>query len=182
LRDAGCSKFIVHARIAILEGLSPKDNRSVPQLNYGRVYQLKSEYPELTIVLNGGITTVEECEKHLEHVDGVMIGRQAYQQPWFLTELEQAFGSNADYVAPSRHDVVQRMLPYIERELGRGAELKQITRHMLGLFAGQMRTWPGQGSRCCMRRCEGCHKPHDDSRLKPSPPTLSIRAFLAGAD
>jgi tRNA-dihydrouridine synthase A len=143
LRDAGCSKFIVHARIAILEGLSPKENRSVPQLNYARVYKLKSEYPELTIVLNGGITTVDECEKHLEHVDGVMIGRQAYQQPWFLTELEQAFGRDADYIAPSRHDVVQRMLPYIRRELERGAALKQITRHMLGLFAGQpgARAW-----------------------------------------
>lgn len=143
LRAAGCKTLTVHARIAILEGLSPKDNRSVPPLNYERVYKLKSEYPDMTIVLNGGITTVEECSKHLEHVDGVMIGRQAYQQPWILTELEHAFGHNADYLAPSRHDVVQRMLPYIKRELGRGAELKQITRHMLGLFAGQpgARAW-----------------------------------------
>lgn len=157
LQDVGCRKFIVHARIAILEGLSPKENRSVPPLNYERVYKLKSEQPELTIVLNGGITTVEECSEHLEHVDGVMIGRQAYQQPWFLTELERAFGRDADYVVPSRHDVVQRMLPYIRRELERGAELKQITRHMLGLFAGQpgARAWRRYLSENAHRRGAG---------------------------
>jgi tRNA-dihydrouridine synthase A len=117
LHEAACTTFIVHARIAILEGLSPKDNRSVPPLDYERVYRLKSDYPDLTIILNGGITTVEECRRHLEHVDGVMIGRQAYQQPWFLTELERAFGDDAGYVAPSRHDIVLALLPYIEREL-----------------------------------------------------------------
>jgi tRNA-dihydrouridine synthase A len=143
LRAAGCTTLIVHARIAILEGLSPKENRTVPPLNYERVYQLKSEYPDMTIVLNGGITTVEECKTHLEHVDGAMIGRQAYQQPWFLTELEQVFGDDSAYVAPSRQDVVQMMIPYIRGELEQGAELKQITRHMLGLFAGQpgARAW-----------------------------------------
>ena len=140
---AACKTLIVHARIAILQGLSPKDNRSVPPLDYERVYKLKTEFPDLTIVLNGGITTVDECRAHLEIVDGAMIGRQAYQQPWFLTELEQAFGGNADYRAPQRHDVVHALLPYIERELERGAELKHITRHLLGLFAGQpgARAW-----------------------------------------
>jgi tRNA-dihydrouridine synthase A len=143
LHEAACTTFIVHARIAILEGLSPKDNRSVPPLDYERVYRLKSDYPDLTIILNGGITTVEECRRHLEHVDGVMIGRQAYQQPWFLTELERAFGDDAGYVAPSRHDIVLALLPYIERELEEGAELKHITRHLLGLYAGQpgARAW-----------------------------------------
>ncbi len=157
LRAAGCTTLIVHARIAILEGLSPKENRSVPPLNYERVYKLKSEHPELTIVLNGGITTVEECKAHLEHVDGVMIGRQAYQQPWFLTELEQAFGEDAGYVPPSRHDIVQQMLPYIRRELEQGAELKQITRHMLGLFAGQpgARAWRRYLSENAHRRGAG---------------------------
>lgn len=143
LHAAGCTMFVVHARIAILEGLSPKDNRRVPPLNYERVYRLKADCPDLTIVLNGEITTVEECRTHLEQVDGVMIGRQAYQQPWFLTELEQAFGSESGYIPPSRRDVVQMMLPYIVKELAAGTELKQITRHMLGLFAGEpgARAW-----------------------------------------
>jgi tRNA-dihydrouridine synthase A len=143
LHEAACTTFIVHSRIAILEGLSPKDNRSVPPLDYERVYKLKAEFPQLTIVLNGGITTVDECREHLEFVDGVMIGRQAYQQPWLLTELEQAFGGNDDYVVPQRRDIVLALLPYIERELEEGAELKHITRHLLGLYAGQpgARAW-----------------------------------------
>ena len=143
VQQAGCETLIVHARIAILEGLSPKDNRTVPPLDYARVYQLKAEYPQLNIVLNGGITTVDECREHLGFVDGVMIGREAYQHPWLLTELEQAFGGNDEYVAPLRHDIVLAMLPYIERELTEGAALKHITRHLLGLFAGQpgARAW-----------------------------------------
>ncbi len=143
LQQAGCETLIVHARIALLEGLSPKDNRTVPPLDYARVYQLKAEYPQLNIVLNGGITTVDECREHLGLVDGVMIGREAYQHPWFLTELEQAFGGNDEYVAPQRHDIVLAMLPYIEKELTEGAALKHITRHLLGLFAGQpgARAW-----------------------------------------
>ena len=143
LYAAGCSTFVVHARIAVLQGLSPKDNRSVPPLNYERVYRLKSDYPDLSIVLNGGITTVEECKSHLEHVDGVMIGRQAYQQPWFLTELERTFGQASADLPASRHDAVQRMLPYIRSELAQGTELKRVTRHMLGLFNGQpgARAW-----------------------------------------
>lgn len=132
--EAGCDTFIVHARKAILAGLSPKENRSVPPLDYGRVYQLKQDLPNLNIILNGGIKSIAECEQHLEHVDGVMIGRQAYHQPWFLTELEQAFGNGNS--PPDRHDIVRQMLPYIESEMAAGAELKHITRHMLGLFAG----------------------------------------------
>jgi len=141
--DAGCDTFVVHARKAILAGLSPKDNRSVPQLDYGRVYRLKEAFPELTIILNGGVTTVDECRAHLQHVDGVMIGRQAYHQPWFLTELEQAFGGDESWVVPHRHDVIQSLTPYIERELDDGAELKHITRHLLGIFAGRpgARAW-----------------------------------------
>ncbi len=139
--DAGCHTFVVHARKAILAGLSPKENRSIPPLDYERVYRLKSAFPDLTMILNGGIATIDQCSNHLEHVDGVMIGRQAYQDPWFLTELEQAFGRSVD--SPDRHDIVQRMSPYIERELAAGAELKHITRHLLGLFAGQpgARAW-----------------------------------------
>ena len=141
--DAGVSCFVVHARIAILAGLSPKENRSIPRLNYDRVYRLKQAYPDLTIMLNGGITTLDECRLHLQHVDGVMIGRQAYQQPWFLTELEQAFGNHGSSPAIQRRDVIRRMIPYIEYELAAGAALKNISRHLLGLYAGQpgARAW-----------------------------------------
>ncbi len=133
--DAGCSTFIVHARKAILSGLSPKENRSIPPLIYDRVYRLKRDRPDLTIVVNGGVTSIDECREHLRHVDGVMIGRQAYHQPWFLAELEAAFGGSP--AARSRIGIVESMLPYIERELAHGAQLKHITRHLLGLFAGQ---------------------------------------------
>jgi tRNA-dihydrouridine synthase A len=139
--EAGCTTFIVHARKAILEGLSPKENRSIPPLVYERVYKLKADYPALTIVLNGGITTVDEVREHLEQVDGVMIGRQAYHQPWLLTELETTFGDGD--VPRSRREVIERMLPYVERELEGGALLKHISRHLLGLFSGQpgARAW-----------------------------------------
>lgn len=131
---ADCDTFVVHARKAILKGLSPKENRTVPPLDYDRVYRLKQDLPAQTIILNGGVTSVAECRQHLQRVDGVMIGRQAYHQPWFLAELEQAFGNGNP--PPNRGDVVRQMLPYVEREIAAGAELKHITRHMLGLFAG----------------------------------------------
>jgi len=141
--DAGCTTFIVHARKAILSGLSPKENRTVPPLNYPRVYRLKKEFPELRIVLNGGVASIDACHEHLQHVDGVMIGRQAYHQPWFLTELEREFGTDPVAGRLTREDAIQQMLPYIERELADGAELKHITRHLLGLFAGRpgARAW-----------------------------------------
>ena len=141
LAAAGCRRFIVHARIAILEGLSPKENRSVPPLNYERVYQLKQDFPGLTIDINGGLTSLEQVDAVLEHVDGAMIGRQAYHQPYFLAELERHF--RPDWPAPSRQDVVDRMLPYIDRMVGEGVSLNSMTRHMLGLFAGRpgARAW-----------------------------------------
>ena len=140
-RDAGCRKFIVHARVAILEGLSPKENRTVPPLRYERVFQLKQDLPELEIILNGGIASVEQVEEVLEHVDGVMIGRQAYHDPYLLAKLEQHF--NPGWSPPDRHGIVLQMIPYIERELARGERLGRITRHMLGLFTGQpgARSW-----------------------------------------
>ena len=140
---AGCESIVVHARIAILSGLSPKQNRAIPPLNYDRVYRLKQAFPELTIVLNGGIRTVDQVIGHLEHVDGVMIGREAYQNPWFLTELEQEFGDQTVAIPPVREAAVEEMLPYIHQQLQRGALLKHVTRHMLGLFAGQpgARAW-----------------------------------------
>ncbi len=140
-REAGCRKFIVHARIAVLEGLSPKENRSVPPLRYERVFQLKQDLPELEVILNGGITTVGQVDEILAKVDGAMIGRQAYHDPYFLADLEQHF--NPAWSKPDRRDVVEQMIPYIERELARGERLGRITRHMLGLFTGQpgARAW-----------------------------------------
>ena len=141
LAEAGCRKFIVHARIAILEGLSPKENRTVPPLNYERVYRLKEAFPELEIVINGGLTTLADVDAVLEHVDGAMIGRQAYHQPYFLAELQQH--QDPDWQAPARAEVLERMLPYIDSEVAAGVPLNSITRHMLGLFAGQpgARAW-----------------------------------------
>ena len=133
---AGCDTFIVHARKAILSGLSPKDNRSVPPLDYERVYAIKNAFPDLTIVLNGGINTVVEGMGHLHHVDGIMIGRQAYQHPWFLRELEQATQTGDSTTLPGREQVIEAMYPYIERQLQSGVPLKCITRHLFGLFAG----------------------------------------------
>ncbi len=141
LRDAGCCKFVVHARIAILEGLSPKENRSVPPLQYDRVFRLKQDFPDLRIVLNGGIKRLRDVDEVLPHVDGVMIGRQAYHDPYFLARLERHLDPSVPL--PSRRDIVKAMLPYIENELARGERLGRITRHMLGLFAGEpgARAW-----------------------------------------
>ena len=143
LKAAGCNTFIVHARLAILQGLSPKDNRTMPPLDYERVYQLKREFPNLEIILNGGISDTDLALGHLEHVDGVMIGRQAYHDPYFLTELEKALFGIVDLQAPDRHEIIESMIPYIEQQMSAGAELQHITRHMLGLFAGQpgARAW-----------------------------------------
>ena len=139
--DAGCRRFIVHARVAILEGLSPKENRNVPPLKYEHVFRLKQDRPELHVTINGGVTAADSVMALLDRVDGVMIGRQAYHDPYFLAELEHRFLSGAQM--PDRRDVVEKMLPYIERELAAGERLIRIARHMLGLFAGQpgARAW-----------------------------------------
>lgn len=138
---AGCSKFVVHARIAILDGLSPKENRTIPPLNYERVYRLKRDYPKLNIVVNGGISSVEQADAALTHVDGVMVGRRAYQQPFFLAELERHYNPLANI--PAREHIVEQMLPYIDRVLSAGEPLGRVTKHMLGLYAGQpgARAW-----------------------------------------
>jgi tRNA-dihydrouridine synthase A len=130
----GVTTFIVHARKAWLNGLSPKENREIPPLDYPMVYRLKRDYPQLEIVLNGGIHTLEECRQHLRHLDGVMLGRAAYQNPALLAQVDSELFGEAP--GPTAAEVVERMLPYIERELGRGARLNHISRHMLGLFQG----------------------------------------------
>lgn len=132
---AGCSVFIVHARKAWLQGLSPKENREIPPLNYPWVYRLKKDLPQLTIVLNGGVQTLDECQHHLQHVDGVMLGREAYQNPWMLAQVDEVlFG--IDNPAASREEVIAALLPYTEQQLARGAQLNHITRHILGLYQG----------------------------------------------
>ncbi|CEO40459.1 tRNA dihydrouridine(20/20a) synthase DusA [Photobacterium kishitanii] len=129
----GCDNFIIHARKAWLKGLSPKENREIPPLDYPRVYQLKQDFPQLTMAINGGIKTFEEMEQHLQHLDGVMVGREAYQSPYLMAEVDQRlFGS--DRPVMKRREVVEAMYPYIERQLANGSYLGHITRHMLGLF------------------------------------------------
>ena len=142
LARAGCRTFIVHARKAWLQGLSPKENREVPPLDYARVHRLKRDFPHLEIVINGGITDLDTAEAQLRHLDGVMIGRAAYHDPWLLAEADRRlFGD--PHPLPDRRSVVREMLPFIERELARGVRLNRITRHMLGLFHGRpgARAW-----------------------------------------
>ena len=125
--------FIVHARKAWLSGLSPKENREIPPLDYERVYQLKRDFSHLNISINGGIKTIEEIKHHLQFVDGVMVGREAYQNPSLLGEIDsQIFGENRPLV--TAREAVEKMLPYIEKELAKGVYLNHIVRHMLGAF------------------------------------------------
>lgn len=139
---AGCDMFIMHARKAWLQGLSPKENRDIPPLEYDRVYQLKRDFPQLHIDINGGIQTLEQVQSHLEQVDGVMIGRAAYHDPYLLAEADSLLFSDKHPI-PSRHEVIEQMLPYISQRMSEGRPLKSITRHLLGLFQGQAgaRAW-----------------------------------------
>ena len=141
LAAAGCPTFIVHARNAILKGLSPKDNRQVPALKYDYVYRLKRDFPERRIVINGGITSTAEVNEHLQHVDGVMLGRRAYHDPFLLTQIEASLGSTRK--TASRADVVTAMWAYADAQVRRGTRLRAISRHMLGLYHGQpnARAW-----------------------------------------
>lgn len=133
--EAGCRSFTVHARIAILEGLSPKENREVPPLRYEVAAQLKRDFPNLEFILNGGIRTLEECRQHLETFDGVMLGREAYHNPYLLARVDQElFASNAPVIG--RREVLERLRPYIQRHLDEGGALHHITRHVLGLGQG----------------------------------------------
>ena len=139
---AGCTNFTVHARKAWLKGLSPKENRDIPPLDYGLVAELKAERPHLSITLNGGITTIEDCRTHLKVFDGVMLGRAAYQNPSLLGEVDAAFGWEGAPVV-SAHDAILAYMPYMADQLDRGTGLHAMTRHMLGLFNGQpgARAW-----------------------------------------
>ncbi|WP_158965517.1 tRNA dihydrouridine(20/20a) synthase DusA [Paraglaciecola sp. L3A3] len=134
--SAGCETFVVHARKAWLKGLSPKQNRDVPPLMYDRVYQLKQEFANLHIGINGGINTLEETAEHLQHIDSVMIGREVYSNPYILAEVDQRFYQDSAPIK-TRVEIVQAMLPYVEQQIELGARPWQIARHMLGLFQGQ---------------------------------------------
>jgi tRNA-dihydrouridine synthase A len=162
--NAGCKTFFVHARNAVLKGLSPKDNRAIPPLKYDYVYRLKQEFPELAIVINGGIETIEAIETHLRQVDGVMLGRAAYHDPYLLVRAAaQLFGEPLR----SRAEIARGMFDYAVMETARGTPLRAIARHMLGLYHGQpnARTWR--------------HMLSDAARLAANQPSLLLDAVAA---
>jgi tRNA-dihydrouridine synthase A len=132
---AGADALVVHARKAWLNGLSPKENRDIPPLDYDRVYRLKAALPDVPIIINGGIGSIAEAKRHLDHIDGVMLGRAAYQEPWRLLEVDpELFGETAPYA--TMKDVFEAMFPYIEDQLAQGTRLHSITRHFVGAFHG----------------------------------------------
>ena len=135
IREAGCKTIILHARKAILKGLTPKQNLSIPKLNYERLYEIKKENPDLEIIINGGITNIEDIKKHLKICDGVMIGRAIYQNPYFLSEIEkEIFNTN---IIPSREDIAKEILKYLEEEIKLGTKVNHVMRHTVGLYHGQ---------------------------------------------
>ena len=153
----GCTDFVVHARKAWLSGLSPKENREIPPLRYDWVHRLKRERPQLRIAINGGLSTVEEAVAQLEHVDEVMIGRMAYHEPYRLHLLDCAIAGREPV---AREELLRAYLPYVEAQLARGVALKHVTRHLLGLFAGE------RGGRAFRQvLSEGAHKPGADWSL-----------------
>jgi len=132
----GCDTFIIHARIAVLQGLSPKENREIPPLDYPRVHAIKRQFPHLGIIINGGIRSLAECRQHLEAVDGVMLGREAYHNPWVLQAVDAGLYGEAPQCR-TREGVLERFYPYVEQQLAAGVPLQHMTRHVLGLFHGQ---------------------------------------------
>ncbi|HSC81061.1 MAG TPA: tRNA dihydrouridine(20/20a) synthase DusA [Chitinolyticbacter sp.] len=140
--NAGCATFIVHARNAILKGLSPKENREIPPLKYDYAYRLKRDFPQLEIIVNGGIASHAAAQTHLAHIDGVMVGRDAYHNPYVLAEVDTLYYGSTDAI-PSREEAIRALRPFVEAELAAGTPLRYIARHILGLFQGQRgaRNW-----------------------------------------
>ena len=134
--QAGCDTFIIHARKAWLKGLSPKQNRDVPPLNYDLVYQMKRDFPKLEIIINGGIKTLDQTEQHLKQVDGVMVGREAYHNPFIMSQVDQRF-YDAEYKKKTELDILDQYMVYMQKQLDEGVYLKHMSRHLLGLFTGQ---------------------------------------------
>ena len=136
MRDAGTKTFILHARKAMLTGLSPKQNLNIPKLNYNMVYEVKKENPDLEIIINGGISKIDEINKHLKHCDGVMIGRSIYQNPYSLVEIEKEIFKTE--INPSREQVAEKLLEYVSKEVKLGTKVNHIMRHTVGLYHGQI--------------------------------------------
>ena len=156
---AGCKTFIIHARKAWLKGLSPKENREIPPLCYELVYQIKREFPELEIIINGGITSLSACQEHMQHVDGVMVGREAYHNPWLLAEVDAVIYGDKPQ-SDDRYTVLEAMLVYIEQQEVAGVRVSHIGRHILGLFQGL------PGARQWRRHLsENMHKPEANLNL-----------------
>lgn len=150
---AGCKTFVVHARKAWLQGLSPKQNREIPPLDYERVYQVKKDFPQLEIIINGGVKTLDETSVHLKHVDGVMVGREAYHNPFLLADVDRTL-YHSNRPSPSRLQVLESFADFIEGELEAGIKLSHMTRHVLGLYQGV------PGARKFRRHIsENAHKP-----------------------
>lgn len=175
IADAGCHTFVVHARNAILKGLSPKENREVPPLKYAYAYQLKKDFPTLEIIINGGIKTLEEIDQHLLHVDGVMLGREAYHNPYILSSFDSRYYGDQN-PSKTREEVVMAMLPYISQQLekygdsGKGLKLNSVTRHMLGLTFGLI------GARAFRQTLS------DTKKLAIGNPSLLLEALLKVKD
>ena len=136
MKEAGCKTFILHARKAILKGLTPKQNLNIPKLNYKMVYKVKKENPDLKIIINGGISKIEQIKDHLNMCDGVMIGRAIYQNPYFLVDIERKIFKTKNL--PTREDVAERLLKYLEKEVKLGTKVNHIMRHTVGLYHGQI--------------------------------------------
>jgi tRNA-dihydrouridine synthase A len=169
--EAGCRMFVVHARNAWLKGLSPKENREVPPLRYDWAYRLKAERPELQVVVNGGIATLDEATAHLAHADGAMLGRAAYHDPWLLHRLDAAWWGGP---LRTRAELLAAFRPHVEAWLARGVPLKHVTRHILGLFNGE------RGGRAFRQvLSEGAHKPGADWSLVER--AIATTTFLAPA-
>lgn len=137
--NVGCNVFLVHARMAWLQGLSPKENRNVPPLDYDLVYQLKADFPELEIVINGGIATLDECQTHIEQVDGVMMGREVYSNPYIMSTVDRRFYDEND-ASLTRDQVLEQYIAYIDQKLLAGVRLNQMSKHVVGLFHGEPRS------------------------------------------
>jgi tRNA-dihydrouridine synthase A len=171
--QAGCNTFIVHARNAILKGLSPKENREIPPLKYDYAYQLKRDFPDLEIIINGGIKTTVEIDQHLQYVDGVMLGREAYHHPYLMADFDARYYQDNAPIK-SRREVLEAMVPYLQAQLNlhtkHGIKLNNITRHMLGLMTGLM------GARSFRQRLS------DSKKLALGQPELLLEALALVKD
>jgi len=157
--ESGCRIFVIHARKAWLQGLSPKENRDIPPLNYAAIYRIKSEFPQLEIIINGGIQTLDDAKNHLQYVDGTMIGRAAYHNPYILAHVDQGlFGEQT--AVWTRKQILEQFLPYVEQQMKQGVSLTQMSRHILGLFQGL------KGAKAWRRHIsENAYKPGADINL-----------------